>query len=93
MPFTVQTALRLLLGAVALTAAPLFAASPGDLPPQDAAVVQADGAEQRPTLAELKATGRERSRFKDWASAGELHAQAGPETEAPQANLAAAAAA
>lgn len=87
MPFTVQTALRLLLGAVLFTA-PSIAASPGDLPQRDAAVQQTSVTKQQLTLAELKATGLVRSRFKDLPGGGELHPKSNAGGEAPQADLA-----
>jgi len=91
MPSTARTAIWLLLAyAVALTASPSLAENPDDQPKRGsgAVAVQADDADQRLTLAELKATGLERSRFKDVASGSDPANSSTNETEAHQANLA-----
>ncbi|TVP94374.1 MAG: DUF1592 domain-containing protein [Planctomycetaceae bacterium] len=91
MPSTVRTAVWLLLPyAAALTASPSLAEVPADQTERVAVAtaLQTDVADQRLTLAELKATGLERSRFKDVAIGIDHPNSSITETEAHQANLA-----
>jgi mono/diheme cytochrome c family protein len=91
MPLILRTASRLLLlYAVALATPPTLAEEPDDHAKAGAVATlhQTGAANQRPTLAELKATGLERSRFKDHATRSVPPNGSTSATEAPQANLA-----
>ena len=91
MPFIPRTASQLLLPCVIACAAPLTLAQQlADHAGVNgvATVHQAGIAGERPTLAALKATGLERSRFKDHAAGSVLPNGSFTETEAYQANLA-----
>lgn len=90
MPPTVRIALWLLLpSAVALPASPLLAENPDDGAKSGtvATAPQADDGDRRLTLAEIKATGRERSRYKDAALGSDHPHDGSPGVEARQANL------
>ena len=91
MPPTARTAFWLLLPcAVVLSARSSFAENPDDQTERGtvATVLQADVADQRLTLAELKATGLERSRFKGAATGSEHLDSNITDTDAHQADLA-----
>ncbi len=91
MPFNLRIAIQLLLPFAIAFVAPITLAQQPDVPADAQAPDEPHregGADSRPTLAELKATGLERSRFGDRATDPVSPHRSSPATDAHHANLA-----